>query len=603
MPSMNGEALRLIFERPKVQALGLFALVGLFYVSLLIGLSLVLTAYNQDFRAVFLNNSDQQEYNELTRNLLFQHQFIQYRFTSPVPETLRTPGYPFFAALVFTLSDSLTFLALGQIVLVAGAAVLVFSLGRRLVKWQLALLASFLYALDPTVIFHTFSMMSETLYVFLSLLGLWLLVLACESDGIKFSKFLSAGVAFGLAALTRPIILYILPIVLLGAGFVYLTKDNRKKLITGLFLAIISFAVIISPWLYRNYQAAGHASLSSVGSYNLLFYNMAEYLAVTNHQAPEAVRTGFLNDLGNPPMGAVRSFAYGEVYMTKVKTILADNPVGYLKFHLVKTVPFFLTSSLRSVSDVLGNLGLLPKIQSVNLTNLILTGNLAGLIQVSFTQLPFTVEQLAWLLICLAAAASLVVLEGRERRIALWLGVIIGAYAILTGPVAFPRYRLPAEPYLLILALAGLSPLLQKVYPWIYRYIHLLIGKSRSLSTEVFRYLIVGGLSFVADYVLFIALTALVGWHYLVSSTTSFVVGLMVNYLLSIYWVFPAKKLTSRLAEFSLFALIGGLGLVISNVLLWLLVDGAGIHYALSKLVATFIVLGWNFGVRKWFLF
>ena len=76
-----------------------------------------------------------------------------------------------------------------------------------------------------------------------------------------------------------------------------------------------------------------------------------------------------------------------------------------------------------------------------------------------------------------------------------------------------------------------------------------------------------------------------------------------MNYLLSKAWVFKASKFRSRSAEFSLFAGIGIVGLVLNDVILWALTSHLGIYYVLSKLVATAVVFFWNFGARKILVF
>ena len=84
------------------------------------------------------------------------------------------------------------------------------------------------------------------------------------------------------------------------------------------------------------------------------------------------------------------------------------------------------------------------------------------------------------------------------------------------------------------------------------------------------------------------------------------VAGLVLNYAMSILWVFTActRILEKRkLAEFTLFALVGIAGVGINQLLMYLMVDGLGLNEMLSKMVAAVLVLMWNFGARKLILF
>lgn len=131
----------------------------------------------------------------------------------------------------------------------------------------------------------------------------------------------------------------------------------------------------------------------------------------------------------------------------------------------------------------------------------------------------------------------------------------------------------------------------------------LVVGKSDKLWVQLGRYVVVGGLAFVVDMAVLIALTELGVLPYLASAAVAFLFGLTTNYLLSVTWVFDTRKTTSPWIEFAIFALVGVVGLGINEVVMWSLTDGLGVWYVGSKLVATAMVFAWNFGVRKIALF
>jgi len=125
----------------------------------------------------------------------------------------------------------------------------------------------------------------------------------------------------------------------------------------------------------------------------------------------------------------------------------------------------------------------------------------------------------------------------------------------------------------------------------------------KNAAKEFGRYLIVGGLAFVADFSSLFLLTEKAGLHYLWSATAAFLIGTMINYLLSTRWVFSVRKVNNWLDEFALFAAIGVAGVLLNGGIIAFLVEVASISYLIAKLVATGLVLFFNFGARKWLLF
>lgn len=126
---------------------------------------------------------------------------------------------------------------------------------------------------------------------------------------------------------------------------------------------------------------------------------------------------------------------------------------------------------------------------------------------------------------------------------------------------------------------------------------------SHSVAGEFARYFAAGLVALGIDFTLYVALTEIAGWHYLLSATAAFCAGLTTVYLFSIFWVFRARRIEHPWHEFGIFAAIGVVGLGLTNGVLFVLVDFVGIDYRLSKIVAAALVFLFNFGCRKLFLF
>ena len=98
-------------------------------------------------------------------------------------------------------------------------------------------------------------------------------------------------------------------------------------------------------------------------------------------------------------------------------------------------------------------------------------------------------------------------------------------------------------------------------------------GKTNNTLLQLFRYTFVGGFAFLVDFGTLFVLTEYFKIYYLVSAGIAFILGLIINYILSVIWVFNSRAMENRLLEFLLFALIGLVGLGLNELFLWILTD------------------------------
>lgn len=120
---------------------------------------------------------------------------------------------------------------------------------------------------------------------------------------------------------------------------------------------------------------------------------------------------------------------------------------------------------------------------------------------------------------------------------------------------------------------------------------------------QLFRYGFVGGIAFVVDYGTLFVLTHYLAVPYLVSAAIAFILGLATNYVFSISWVFRKNCTMERWQEFLFFAVIGVVGLILNELIMYVSTELLQIHYMFSKLISTAIVFFWNFLARKFLLF
>ncbi len=124
----------------------------------------------------------------------------------------------------------------------------------------------------------------------------------------------------------------------------------------------------------------------------------------------------------------------------------------------------------------------------------------------------------------------------------------------------------------------------------------------KKLMEQIIKFGFVGFLCFFIDYGVMVFLTEVFRIDYLVSSGISFTVSVIVNYILSITFVFETDKDKNKLKEFVIFVFLSVIGLGINEACMWLAVEAAGIHYMISKIGATAVVMVYNFVTRKKFI-
>lgn len=124
----------------------------------------------------------------------------------------------------------------------------------------------------------------------------------------------------------------------------------------------------------------------------------------------------------------------------------------------------------------------------------------------------------------------------------------------------------------------------------------------KRLFKQIIKFGFVGGSAFLIDYGVLFVLTEFFGIYYLVSSTISFALSVIYNYILSVKWVFDVKGSRSKGQEFIVFLVLSIIGLGINQIVMWITVEKLHIYYMISKIGATAIVMVYNFVTRKLFL-
>ncbi len=124
----------------------------------------------------------------------------------------------------------------------------------------------------------------------------------------------------------------------------------------------------------------------------------------------------------------------------------------------------------------------------------------------------------------------------------------------------------------------------------------------KKLIEQLIKFGFVGFLCFFIDWGIMVFLTEVFGINPLISSAVSFTVSVTVNYILSVTFVFETDKNANKGSQFVIFVLLSIVGLGVNEVCMWLGTDLIGIHYMISKVGATAVVMVYNFITRKIFI-
>lgn len=137
----------------------------------------------------------------------------------------------------------------------------------------------------------------------------------------------------------------------------------------------------------------------------------------------------------------------------------------------------------------------------------------------------------------------------------------------------------------------------------------------KELLTQIFKFSIVGGISFVVDFAVYTIMCNVLGIHYIIAGIFGFLVSVIVNYILSMRFVFISKENMRKDKEFVVFVVLSLLGMALNSFLLYICIDVIYMQWSwlnqfisikwmniIAKVIATGIVMVYNFVTRKIFL-
>jgi len=130
---------------------------------------------------------------------------------------------------------------------------------------------------------------------------------------------------------------------------------------------------------------------------------------------------------------------------------------------------------------------------------------------------------------------------------------------------------------------------------------HWFFGPVTSARIQFLRYVFVGGSSAVVNLVSYGFFTGALRINYLLAAFFGYSLGFLWNYTISILWVFKSRHSRGKEVVMVIIITIGGL--LWTEVFLYGFVEFIHLHHFLAMFITLWIVLIWNFGMRKRFVF
>lgn len=116
-------------------------------------------------------------------------------------------------------------------------------------------------------------------------------------------------------------------------------------------------------------------------------------------------------------------------------------------------------------------------------------------------------------------------------------------------------------------------------------------------------YLGIGGTAALVEWALFWTFTEKLGIYYLVSTALAFLLATVYHYFLGNILVFTSGVRYSKGKELSLVLFVSTVGLGLNLLLMYLFVSLQGLDPLLSKVLASILVVAWNYLSRKKWIF
>ncbi len=347
----------------------------------------------------------------------------------------RAPFYIYLLAGIYSIfgHSLLAARAFGHLIGL-GSVLLTYLIAHRLFSKREAIVAGLIHALFPIAIFFESELLVESLFTLL--VELSILLLFYSVDRKRNILFFLTGIVLGLAAITRPVILPLIPLYIIWIFL--LIRERKKALIWGLLCAT-GAVLAIMPVTARNFLV-GHDFVPIASSGGINFYignnEMADGLSAAIPTFGSNWQIQDIKYLAESETGhAMKASELSDFWYKKGIDWILNDKLDFLRLYLKKLYYCFNNFEISNNRDI-------------------------GLFFESNPVLRY--NPLNFALIFSLSIIGLLIGAGRIRlrEETLFVLVFTAGYLMMISLFFInSRFRLPVVPYLIVFASAGLTGL------------------------------------------------------------------------------------------------------------------------------------------------
>jgi len=367
----------------------------------------------------------------------------------------RTPGYPLFLWVVFSIAGGHDFALVVFLQLLMGGliALALYWIGDRFFNRAIGFTAAVIYLLTPNAALWAMALLTDVPFTFL-------LTLSLVPAGLYIARsqvwpLVVAGMLLGCAALVRPIttlIVAVWTVLIVLDGFIKRQPWKRTVLHAGIFL--LSAGLFIGAWILRNVLVWDRAMLSSISTWNLGHYMAPAALARAEGISIEAARELI-------PTTRIPQPGERERYIA----ILLEHPWDFIVTHFQGVRIIFTEAGRPNFAHLLGvssiGSGVVAAIKALDFRGairLFFEAFQDPALRIVYPALAFSlaIQGLSYVLSVVGVVRS--VWKPDRRTMGLIIVLLFTAVLLLFSPgvVGNSRFRVPAEPILALLTAVGL---------------------------------------------------------------------------------------------------------------------------------------------------
>jgi 4-amino-4-deoxy-L-arabinose transferase-like glycosyltransferase len=401
-------------------------------------LFLAVEPWKDEFLKERIIGSDGPGFHKLAVNLVEHNVFSHEDYAPFVPNTHRTPVYPSFLALVYSIFGYKPYIAiLLQLVIASLTCIFTYKIGKTLFSEKIAFLAAIFMTVEYSSILYSNYLLADTLFSFIFIIHIYCLVIFFRGNTIKYLIF--SAIFLGISTLCRPVTVYFF-IFLIAAFCMHYRNNRRKGIIPYVILASV-FLLIITPWMIRNSIVDGKFLVSS------------QQIAVLNWSLPGFMHARTEQNQNNKTMQK-ESTNSGTLEEKNIMNAILSDSKRYTKGML----RFFMTVGSSGFPKLLGisshpmhredwDRGILKTVK-------IVAKRKSGLERIIFI---WGLTFLIFLYSLICCGVFMAIRTKNLNKIVLYI-LIIAYFTIASASFAYAaRYRVPIMPYIIILACYGIS--------------------------------------------------------------------------------------------------------------------------------------------------